>query len=154
MILRIRQPDLPRKFKAPGGPFVIPLLGALSSGMLICTATIATILRLVGWMIIGLVIFFLYGRQGAHRVRMAKAAAKEVSYSKCRDGVSRQNAGDLMVKIGTRPYNISCVCNRRRHWSSVHRLRARVCECEVKRLPHRVKGQSPGPVTSQAFRRP
>ncbi|HEX4447479.1 MAG TPA: amino acid permease, partial [Polyangiaceae bacterium] len=34
MILRIKRPDLPRAFRAPGGPYVVPILGAVSSGLL------------------------------------------------------------------------------------------------------------------------
>jgi APA family basic amino acid/polyamine antiporter len=63
MILRIRRPDLPRAFKAPGGPFVVPILGALTSGLLMYTATTATIIRLFAWMALGLVIYFFYGRK-------------------------------------------------------------------------------------------
>lgn len=60
MILRLRRPDLPRQFKVPGGPFLVPLLGASTSGLLICTATTATIYRLFLWMIVGLIIYYTY----------------------------------------------------------------------------------------------
>jgi basic amino acid/polyamine antiporter, APA family len=63
MILRLKRPELPRSFKVPGGPYVVPLLGALTSGILMYTATTATIVRLFVWMAIGLVIYFAYGRQ-------------------------------------------------------------------------------------------
>jgi basic amino acid/polyamine antiporter, APA family len=49
--------------KAPGGPYVVPILGALTSGLLMITATTATIVRLFAWMALGLVIYFLYGRK-------------------------------------------------------------------------------------------
>jgi APA family basic amino acid/polyamine antiporter len=61
MILRLRRPDIPRSFKVPGGPFIVPILGALFSGMLMYTATTHTIIRLFVWMAIGLVIYFTYG---------------------------------------------------------------------------------------------
>lgn len=63
MILRIKRPDLPRGFRAPGGPYLVPLAGAFTSGLLMFTATTATIIRLFLWMGIGLLIYFLYGRK-------------------------------------------------------------------------------------------
>jgi APA family basic amino acid/polyamine antiporter len=63
MILRLKRPDLPRAFKVPGGPFVVPIMGALTSGVLMYTATTATIVRLFVWMAIGLVIYFGYSRK-------------------------------------------------------------------------------------------
>ena len=75
MILRLRRPDLPRSFKAPGGPFVVPILGALTSGLLMVTATTATIVRLFAWMAIGLVVYFAYGRKHSSLRAAAKVAA-------------------------------------------------------------------------------
>jgi APA family basic amino acid/polyamine antiporter len=63
MILRIRRPELPRAFRVPGGAYVVPLCGAVTSGLLMYTATTATIVRLFVWMAIGLVIYFGYGRK-------------------------------------------------------------------------------------------
>ena len=63
MILRLKRPDIPRSFKVPGGPFVIPILGALFSGGLMYTATTHTLIRLFAWMAIGLVIYAVYGRK-------------------------------------------------------------------------------------------
>jgi APA family basic amino acid/polyamine antiporter len=63
MILRIRRPELPRAFEVPGGPYFVPLCGAVTSGLLMYTATTATIVRLFVWMAIGLVIYFGYGRK-------------------------------------------------------------------------------------------
>lgn len=60
-VLRRRRPNLERKFKVPLGPYLIPGLGALSSGFLICTSTRETIYRLLAWMAIGWVIYFAYG---------------------------------------------------------------------------------------------
>lgn len=61
MILRLRRPDLKRIFKVPFGPYLIPLLGAFSSGALVCTATVPTIMRLIIWMCVGWIIYFYYG---------------------------------------------------------------------------------------------
>jgi APA family basic amino acid/polyamine antiporter len=63
MILRRKQPDLSRPFRVPFGPYVIPLLGAGTSALLMFTATTETLIRLFLWMAIGLVIYFSYGRR-------------------------------------------------------------------------------------------
>jgi APA family basic amino acid/polyamine antiporter len=63
MILRVKRPEIPRAFRAPGGPYVVPILGVLTSGTLMYTATTATIVRLFAWMAIGLFIYFAYGRK-------------------------------------------------------------------------------------------
>ena len=60
LILRIKRPDIPRTFKVPGGPYLVPICGALTSGLLMYTATTHTILRLFAWMAIGLCIYFTY----------------------------------------------------------------------------------------------
>lgn len=72
MILRIRRPDIPRAFRVPGGPYVVPICGALSSALLMSTATTTTLIRLFGWMAIGLVIYAFYGRK--HSKLRAEAA--------------------------------------------------------------------------------
>ena len=61
-ILRVRRPDLPRAFKVPAVPIVTPL------GVIICAAMIYGLgwtnwLRLGVWLIIGLAIYFGYGRR-------------------------------------------------------------------------------------------
>jgi APA family basic amino acid/polyamine antiporter len=63
MILRRRRPDIPRSFRVPGGDYLVPICGAVTSGLLMYTATTATIIRLFVWMAIGLVIYFGYGRK-------------------------------------------------------------------------------------------
>jgi APA family basic amino acid/polyamine antiporter len=61
MILRLRSPDMPRTFRVPGGPYLVPICGAVTSALLMYTATTETIYRLFVWMILGLVIYFAYG---------------------------------------------------------------------------------------------
>jgi|tagenome__1003787_1003787.scaffolds.fasta_scaffold20984060_3 APA family basic amino acid/polyamine antiporter len=61
-ILRVRRPDLPRAFRVPVVPLVTPL------GVVICCAMIYGLgwtnwLRLGIWLVIGLVIYFGYGRR-------------------------------------------------------------------------------------------
>ncbi|KAI8055622.1 amino acid permease-domain-containing protein [Syncephalis plumigaleata] len=60
-ICAIAAKDMPRRFKVPGGPFLIPGIGAALSVGLIATATVPTIERLFIWMGVGLIIYFGYG---------------------------------------------------------------------------------------------
>jgi len=62
IILRHQQPDAPRKFKVPLGPYVIPVLGAAMSVMLVFSSTGSSLLRLLGWLALGMLIYFAYGR--------------------------------------------------------------------------------------------
>jgi APA family basic amino acid/polyamine antiporter len=62
MVLRIKEPDLPRSFKAPA-IFVVAPLGALSSLFLMVELPLDTWLRLGAWLVIGLGVYVLYGRR-------------------------------------------------------------------------------------------
>jgi APA family basic amino acid/polyamine antiporter len=64
IILRFKRPDAPRKFKIPLG-IVFPVFGVILNGLLVCTATVPSIIRLFVWMAIGLAIYFLYGRRNS-----------------------------------------------------------------------------------------
>ncbi|HET6930276.1 MAG TPA: amino acid permease [Candidatus Acidoferrum sp.] len=59
MILRARRPDLPRPFRTPWVPFV-PIMGIVISTALMLGLNGVTWIRLVGWLIIGMVIYFTY----------------------------------------------------------------------------------------------
>ena len=60
LVLRYTHPELPRPFKTPGVPFV-PILGILSCAYLMAGLPKDTWFRLLGWMALGLVIYFGYG---------------------------------------------------------------------------------------------
>jgi APA family basic amino acid/polyamine antiporter len=62
IILRRTRPDLDRPFRTPWVP-VVPILGVLSCFGLMLTLPPDTWIRLVVWMLIGLVIYFMYGRR-------------------------------------------------------------------------------------------
>jgi len=70
MILRSRRPDLQRPFRTPWVPFV-PIMGIIVSLGLMASLNGVTWVRLIVWLIIGLVIYFTYG----------------VKHSKVRNGV-------------------------------------------------------------------
>lgn len=59
IVLRIRQPDLPRPFKNPWNP-VIPVLGILSCGALMAFLPSSTWFRFGIWIVVGLVFYFAY----------------------------------------------------------------------------------------------
>ncbi|MEV4113349.1 amino acid permease [Nonomuraea sp. NPDC049695] len=62
IVLRYRQPDLPRSFRTPGMP-VVPGLGALFSIWLITFLNPLTWLRFAVWFVIGLIVYFAYSRR-------------------------------------------------------------------------------------------
>src|SRR5947208_2773177 len=60
IVLRVREPELPRKFKAPIVWFVAPM-GALSALYLMISLPWRTWERLIIWFVIGMVVYFFYG---------------------------------------------------------------------------------------------
>jgi basic amino acid/polyamine antiporter, APA family len=62
IVLRYRQPDLPRTFRCPGMP-VVPIVGVVFSIWLITFLKPETWLRFAIWFVIGLVLYFAYGRR-------------------------------------------------------------------------------------------
>lgn len=64
IVLRYKQPDLPRTFKTPGMP-VVPIIGVVFSIWLITFLTPETWLRFAVWFLIGLVIYFAYSKRNS-----------------------------------------------------------------------------------------
>jgi len=60
-VLRRRDPNVERPFKTPWVPFV-PIMGIITSFIMMAFLQGATWIRLVVWLIIGMFIYFLYGR--------------------------------------------------------------------------------------------
>ncbi|MGH9776500.1 MAG: amino acid permease [Candidatus Acidiferrales bacterium] len=61
IILRRTQPDLPRPFRTPFVP-VFPILGVIINLLLMAGLGWTNWARLIGWLIIGLIIYFTYSR--------------------------------------------------------------------------------------------
>jgi len=72
-ILRVRRPDLPRPFKVALVPLV-PILGMGVPLLLMLSLPLSTWLRLIGWLILGMLIYFGYGRSHS---KLAKARANQ-----------------------------------------------------------------------------
>jgi APA family basic amino acid/polyamine antiporter len=68
IVLRRTHPDLPRRFKAPGSPWV-PALSAGASLALMAGLPWATWERLLAWMATGCVVYVAYGRRHSRLAR-------------------------------------------------------------------------------------
>jgi APA family basic amino acid/polyamine antiporter len=73
LVLRHTRPELPRPFRTPFSP-VVPVLGILSCSYLMYGLPFDTWMRLVVWMAIGMVIYFVYGKN--HSVLQRKAGMR------------------------------------------------------------------------------
>jgi APA family basic amino acid/polyamine antiporter len=62
LILRYREPNRPRAFRAPGGP-IAPIITILTCLLLMAGLPIMNWIRFFVWLVIGLVIYYNYGRK-------------------------------------------------------------------------------------------
>ena len=75
LVMRYTKPDLPRPFRAPGSPFV-PLLGMGFCIYLMLSLPVFTWIRFVVWFVIGMIVYFVYGRSHS---RLARAGEMKSS---------------------------------------------------------------------------
>jgi APA family basic amino acid/polyamine antiporter len=68
MILRYRQPDLPRAFRTPWVP-VVPILGIITCVAMMVSLPQGTWIRLIVWLVIGLTVYYFYGKKNSKIVR-------------------------------------------------------------------------------------
>ena len=61
-IMRVKNPEIPRQFKTPLVPLV-PILGIFVCGAMIFGLGWTNWARLIGWLLIGFVIYFGYSRK-------------------------------------------------------------------------------------------
>ena len=72
IVLRVKRPDAHRPFRVPGGS-VIPVLGVLSCVYLMVSLSVMTWVRFLGWLDIGMIIYWFYGRTHSPLVDRAES---------------------------------------------------------------------------------
>ncbi|HEY2856520.1 MAG TPA: amino acid permease [Gemmatimonadaceae bacterium] len=80
IMLRRTEPDIERPFRTPWVP-VVPILGAVICLAQMLGLPLQTWLRLVSWLVVGLVIYFAYSRRRARAGRGIEDAARIESYA-------------------------------------------------------------------------
>ena len=78
IVLRKTRPDLPRGFRVPLVPLV-PIVAVLACAWLMFNLSVETWLRFAIWMVLGVVVYFLYGRRKSvlgQRLAAEKLAAE------------------------------------------------------------------------------
>ena len=70
LILRVREPGRPRAFRVPFGP-VVPVLGVVTCFAIMAALDGLTWIRLMVWLLLGLVVYFGYGRRHSRLQRTA-----------------------------------------------------------------------------------
>jgi APA family basic amino acid/polyamine antiporter len=75
LVLRRRRPDAKRPFRVPFGP-VFPILGIMSCAYLMLSLPVITWIRFLGWLDLGMIIYWLYGRKKSVLVNEAEATRR------------------------------------------------------------------------------
>ena len=75
IVLRIRRPEARRPFRVPGG-HLIPVLGVLACVYLMVSLSVMTWVRFLGWLDVGMIIYWFYGRTHSPLVNKTEAAAR------------------------------------------------------------------------------
>jgi APA family basic amino acid/polyamine antiporter len=75
IVLRNKRPEARRPFRVPGG-YVIPVLGVLACVYLMVSLSVMTWVRFLGWLDVGMVIYWFYGRTHSPLVNASEAAAR------------------------------------------------------------------------------
>jgi len=76
LILRFREPDRPRAFRAPGG-VLAPVMTILTCVLLMTGLTVMNWIRFFVWLAIGLVVYYFYGRKHSALATAKIQAASE-----------------------------------------------------------------------------
>ena len=76
--LRIKRPEARRPFRVPLG-YLIPICGVLSCVYLMVSLSVMTWVRFLGWLDLGMIIYWFYGRTHSPLVNATEAAARSAS---------------------------------------------------------------------------
>jgi APA family basic amino acid/polyamine antiporter len=87
--LRIKRPEAHRPFRVPGG-FVLPVLGVLSCLYLMLSLPVATWLRFLGWLDVGILIYWFYGRTHSPLASAEEQASRS----------TRERVGNFIAMFG------------------------------------------------------
>ena len=74
LVLRSTNPEQPRPFRTPWVP-LIPILGVISNGYMMYKLGWVNWARLIGWLVIGLIVYFNYGRKHSRLAIEAQTSA-------------------------------------------------------------------------------
>ena len=75
LVLRAKRPEAVRPFRVPFGP-IFPVLGILSCSYLMLSLPVITWIRFLGWLDIGMIIYWLYGRRHSVLVNNAEVTRR------------------------------------------------------------------------------
>ena len=78
IVLRRTDPGRPRPFRCPGVPW-LPLLSVVGCGVLMAYLPFITWMRFVVWQVVGVLLYFLYGRRHS---RLAASRAEEATWTR------------------------------------------------------------------------
>ncbi|KAJ2392406.1 hypothetical protein H4S02_000807 [Coemansia sp. RSA 2611] len=80
IIMRFTHPHAYRGFRVPGGPFVIPVLGAAISLVILVLSNGPTIYRLFAWLGIGLIVYAFFGYRHSRLGNPQRWAEEDTEY--------------------------------------------------------------------------
>ncbi|KAJ1901248.1 hypothetical protein LPJ66_000927 [Kickxella alabastrina] len=80
IIMRFTHPDAERGFKVPGGPFLIPIPGAVIALVILVLSDGPTLYRLLIWLAIGIVVYAFYGYRHSRVGNPERWSEDDVAY--------------------------------------------------------------------------
>ena len=103
VVLRRTRPDLPRGFRVPWSP-VLPIISAVLCFWLMLNLTTLTWVRFLVWLVIGVVIYLIYGRRRSRLVgeQRQRGGAADAAGLAAERGLRAQAVGDREEQVPAR----------------------------------------------------